>query len=224
LQRHDKPRGDDVCESPSKIRRFLGGEFSGTVSGYEAVYWPQDLLPATLINGRIMTYGYDSNIRHRLGAPASKSTVYDLGYELLVNLEAKRRSAPDRLLIFVAHSLGGIVVKEALRRGEGFRKHHNHLYSIYNATAGLVCFGTPHCGADPRGLVHRVAERVLRVAGFTVNDQLLDSLLPSSERLRELRDEFSRMSREKNWVLYSFQEQYGLKVLNGDKVGSSFTL
>jgi hypothetical protein len=216
-------RGDDICEPPSKIRRFLGGESSRTASGREVVYWPQDILPVTLINARIMTYGYDSNIRHRLGAPASKSTVYDLGYELLLNLEAKRRSAPDRPLIFAAHSLGGIVVKEALRRGEGCRKHHNHLYSIYDATAGLVCFGTPHCGADPRGLIHHVAERVLRVAGFTVNDQLLDSLLPSSERLRELRDEFSRMSREKNWVLYSFQEQYGLKILNGDKVRNSFT-
>lgn len=98
------------------------------------------------------------------------------------------------------------------------------IYTVSTMPLPVSCFGTPHCGADPRGLVHRVAERVLRVAGFTVNDQLLDSLLPSSERLRELRDEFSRMSREKNWVLYSFQEQYGLKVLNGDKVGSSFTL
>jgi hypothetical protein len=170
-----------------------------------------------------MTYGYDSNIRHKFGAPASKNTVYDLGYELLINLEAKRRSAPVRTLIFVAHSLGGIVVKEALRRGEACRNQHKHLYHIYDATAGIVCFGTPHCGADPRGLVHRVAEKILRVAGWTVNGQLLDSLLPSSDRLRELRDEFSRMSREKNWMLYSFQEQYGLKILNGEKVRNRFT-
>jgi hypothetical protein len=169
-------------------------------------------------NARIFTYGYDSNIRHRLGAPANKSTVYDLGYNLLLILEAKRSSHPSRPLIFVAHSLGGIVVKEALRRSEGHWTHHSHLHSIYDATVALICFGTPHSGADPRSVVHRVAETVVRLAGFTVNDQLVNSLLPSSERLKELRNEFSRMSRTKNWMLFSFQEQYGLKILNGDKV------
>jgi hypothetical protein len=208
----------DNSESPSKFRRLLSSDSSKRTAARKAVFWPQDLLPTTLPNARVYTYGYDSNIRHRLGTPANKSTVYDLGHDLLLSLEAKRNCQPSRPLIFVAHSLGGIVVKEALRRSEGYQTHHSHLYSVYDATVAILCFGTPHSGADPRGVVHRVAEAVVRLAGFTVNDQLVNSLLPSSERLRELRDEFSRMSRTKNWMLFSFQEQYGLKVLNGDKV------
>lgn len=110
------------------------------------------------------------------------------------------------------------MVKEALRRSEGYQTYHSHLRSIYDATIALLFFGTPHSGADPLGLVHRIATAAGRLIGFNVNDQLVSSLLPSSERLRELREEFGGISRTKNWMLYSFQEQYGLKVLNGDKV------
>jgi hypothetical protein len=209
---------DDSIERPSKFRRLLGSDSSKKAATCRSVFWPQDLLPTTLPNARIFTYGYDSNIRHRFAAPGNKSTVYDLGNNLLLSLEAKRSSQPSRPLIFVAHSLGGIVVKETLRRSEGHRTHHSHLRSIYDATVALQFFGTPHSGADPLGVVHRVAEKVVRLLGVTVNDQLVNSLLPTSERLRELREEFSKMSHNKNWKLYSFQEQYGLRILNGDKV------
>jgi hypothetical protein len=208
----------DSRERPSKLRSLLGPESSRKAPAHKAIFWPQDLLPTTLPNARVFTYGYDTYIRHRFGAPGNNSTIYDLGQNLLLSIEAKRRTQPSRPLIFIAHSLGGIVVKEALRKSEACRIHHSYLHSIYDATVALICFGTPHSGADPRGVVHRVAEKVIRAAGFTVNKQLVNSLLPSSERLRELRDEFSRMSREKSWMLYSFQEQYGLKILNGDKV------
>jgi hypothetical protein len=151
---------NDNSESPSKLRRLLSSDSSKRTAARRAVFWPQDLLPTTLPNARVYTYGYDSNIRHRLGTPANKSTVYDLGHDLLLSLEAKRNCQPSRPLIFIAHSLGGIVIKEALRRSEGYRTHHSHLYSVYDATVAILCFGT-HSGADPRGVVHRVAEAVV---------------------------------------------------------------
>jgi hypothetical protein len=43
--------------------------------------------------------------------------------------------------------------------------------------------------------------------------------LPTSERLRELRDEFSPMAHQEGWIIYSFQEQYGVSALNNKKVG-----
>ncbi|MCJ1378949.1 hypothetical protein MMC17_002048 [Xylographa soralifera] len=79
-------------------------------------------------------------------------------------------------------------------------------------------FGTPHRGAEPQGLVRNVAETVIRVAGFLPNDTLINSLLPNSERLKELREEFSKMLQNKRWKVYSFQEQYGFPDLNGKKV------
>jgi hypothetical protein len=182
------------------------------------VYWPRDLVLVTLPNARVLAYGYDTNIRHRFEAPVSKSTVYDIGKDLLVSLEVERRSEPSRSLIFVAHSLGGIVVKKTLRRSHGFQMHQSHLHEIYKSTIGVIFFGTPHSGADPRSLIHHIAEKVIQATGFSFNEQIVNTLLPTSERLRELRDEFSPMAHQKEWIIYSFQEQYGVPALNNKKV------
>ena len=167
---------------------------------------------------RVLVYGYDTNVRHSLGAPISRNTVYDIALDFLKSLEAERRSQSARPLVFIAHSLGGIVVKEALRRSHSFECHHNHLRQVYESTAAIMFFGTPHGGADPRGLLQHIAEKVVRAAGLTVNEQIVSTLLPTSERLRELRDEFTPMAWQKNWIIYSFQEQYGVQLLNGKKV------
>lgn len=143
--------------------------------------------------------------------------MYDIASDLLANLEAERRSQPSLPIVFIAHSLGGIVVKETLRRSKGFENHHSHLSQIYKSTAAIIFFGTPHGGADPRGLLGHITERVARAAGFTVNEQIVNTLLPSSERLKELRDEFGPMARQKNWIIYTFQEQYGVQLLGGKK-------
>ena len=43
--------------------------------------------------------------------------------------------------------------------------------------------------------------------------------MPTSERLRELRDEFGLLARRESWIIYSFQEQYGVEALGNKKVG-----
>ncbi len=63
-----------------------------------------------------------------------------------------------------------------------------------------------------------IATKGMKALGFQVDEQMVDALLPSSERLKELRDEFGPMAREKNWIIYSFQEQHGTSALNGRKV------
>jgi hypothetical protein len=133
-----------------------------------------------------------------LGSPINKSAVYDIAGDFLVNLEAIRRSEPARPLLFIAYSLGGIVVKEALRRSRGCENYQGYLHSAFTSTIGVIFFGTPHSGADPRGWVQHTAERAIRAAGFSVNEQIVRTLLPSSDRLRELRDEFGPMARLQN--------------------------
>ena len=183
----------------------------------EKVYWPQHLVPEALPMARVLVYGYDTNVRHSLGPPLNQNTVYDIASDFLQSLEAERRSHPLRPLVFVAHSLGGIVVKEALRRSHGFGSHHNHLRRIYESTVAILFFGTPHGGADPRGLLEHTAEKIVRATGFTVNEQIINTLLPTSERLKELRDEFAPMVRQNKWTIYYFQEQYGVQPLGGKK-------
>jgi len=109
-------------------------------------------------------------------------------------------------------------VREALRKSHSFELHQNHLHQIYESTTAIVFFGTPHGGANPRGLLELIAENVVKVLGGRVNKHIVNTLLPTSERLRELRDWFAPMARENKWIIYSFQEQYGVKLLNDKKV------
>lgn len=172
----------------------------------------------TVPNARVLTYGYDTHIRHWAGQPTSRNTIRDIAWDFLVALEADRRVEPARPLLFVVHSLGGIVVKELLRRSSVCRQGQTYLRSVFESTKGIMFFGTPHGGTDPRGFLQHTTELVIKAVGFQVNQQIVDSLLPSSERLAELRDEFGPLAHEQQWAIHSFQEQLGIKILGGRKV------
>ena len=173
-------------------------------------------MPGTVPRARVLTYGYDTHIRHQwVGPRVNRNTVYDIAWNLLVALESERRAEPSRPVLFVVHSLGGIVVKEALRRSRSCQMGQAHLRGIFESTIGIIFFGTPHAGADPRTLLHHVAEKVAKAAGLSVNEQIVRALLPSSERLQELRDEFGPMAQDRGWIIHSFQEQFDVDALFG---------
>lgn len=186
-----------------------------------SVYWPRDLLPTDVPNSRVLTFGYDTQVKHWAGAPPRYNTVRGIAGDLLVALESERREDPTRPLLFVVHSLGGIVVKEMLRKSDRCHKGQDYLRDVFFSTVGVIFFGTPHGGADPRGVLHHAAENLARAVGFMVNEQILNNLLPSSENLRELRDEFSPLAHDQEWTIHSFQEELGMKSLRGRKVRQS---
>lgn len=185
------------------------------------MYWPELLIPSTLPNARVLTHGYDTHIRHKLGPPPNRNTVYDIAWDFLIALEAERRVEPSRPILFIVHSLGGIVVKEMLRRSSDYYQSQTHLHNIFTSTIGVMFFGTPHSGADPRSFLHRIAERSIKALGFSVDEQIVASLLPSAERLKELRDDFGPKAHQQNWIIHSFQEQIGITLLGGNKVSAS---
>jgi len=176
------------------------------------VYWPADLACQTLPDSRILTYGYDTKIRHWLTGPVSKKTVYDHAWDLLCGLEALRRIPKEaaRPIVFIAHSLGGIVVKEALRRARACESSKPHIHNVLSATSSIVFFGTPHGGADPRNSLHHILSLSAQALGMQANKQIVSTLMPDSERLAELRDEFPVLCQERKWLIYSFQEEYGV--------------
>lgn len=213
-----------IDEQPRKFQKMI--DKAKTIRRTETrnpICWPRDLLPQSISDARTLTYGYDTHIRHRFGAPISHNTVYDIAKDFLVGLDALRQSCPGRPILFIAHSLGGIVVKEMLRQSHVHTSHHIHLRQISNSTVGVIFFGTPHGGSDPRGLFRDVAETLARAFGFRVNEQILEDLLPSSGHLRQLRDEFGPMAHEQQWKVHSFQEEYGIGLLDGRKASNKVT-
>jgi hypothetical protein len=138
-------------------------------------------------------------------------------------LEAKRRSPRERQrpLIFVAHSLGGLVVKEMLKRSNdsGSTPGHRYLHDVFLSTTALLFFGTPHRGADPRAFLHHVLSVSAQGLGVKVNDRIVAALMPQTERRPDAAT-FAATACQQQWIIYSFQEEYGVPGLFGKKVSS----
>jgi hypothetical protein len=78
------------------------------------LFWPEQFLPLDVPTSRIFTWGFESDIEKFFEASDDKNTPTWLGDGLLdVVLDHNwRGNCPDRPTIFVAHSLGGSIVKK----------------------------------------------------------------------------------------------------------------
>ena len=102
-------------------------------------------LPQFIPNARILTYGYDAYVA-RSCSPVSRTRVSDHAKDFLTALAHNRSENPERPLIFVAHSLGGIVCKDALLLSKNSRE--SHLRSVSDSTFAIAFMGTPHSGSS----------------------------------------------------------------------------
>ena len=160
----------------------LTGNREDTWTAKGQVSWPSTLLPSILPKARILTYGYDAYVLRK--SVTSSNRLIDHSTNLLNDLAAERASsdALSRPIIFVAHSLGGLVCKHALLLSRN--KAETHLKSISIYTKGIMFLGTPHSGswmadwakipASALGLVKSTNKSLLKI--LETDDQLLESI------------------------------------------------
>ncbi|KAH8151561.1 uncharacterized protein LAJ45_04182 [Morchella importuna] len=170
-------------------------------AGGAEVMWLRDLLPTEIPNARILAYGYDSDPGKFLGG-ASTSMVHHHAFTLVSELYFFRRREHERRrpIIFVCHSLGGIVVKRALIYSNSCNLSHNvHLRAIKVSTYGVLFLGTPHMGSD-LAKWGKMAEMIFRLvtpkALVDSNSALLKTLESNSETLQNITDNFLGISRD----------------------------
>lgn len=106
-------------------------------------FWPKELLPKLLPNARILLFAYNSSILSN----ASNIPVAGHAQSLLNDIKNKRLEEKEihRPLIFIAHSLGGLLVKQALIEASINERKYG---SLKKSTYGLVFFATPHAGGN----------------------------------------------------------------------------
>ncbi|KAK4158607.1 hypothetical protein QBC43DRAFT_382350 [Cladorrhinum sp. PSN259] len=195
LRKRPVPNSSDVQPPPSKISRIVSShpQQPTGLDKHElepppeprGVYWPYDLVPTILPNSRVLTYGYDTNVRSRFGSSPMN----------------KKSGAPSRPLVFVAHSLGGLISKVALIRASDPGQHapQAHLGNIAQSTVSVLFFGTPHQGADPFNVIHHILKR-LATAIFHYNDSVVQTLLQGGDYLRLIQERFMVIKDESSCI------------------------
>ncbi|RYP81620.1 hypothetical protein DL770_005828 [Monosporascus sp. CRB-9-2] len=145
-------------------------------NGAKCVHWLKDpeMLPAIIPNARIMAYSYES----RWHRNASKTRLELCGEELARNMHNFRTNIPDRPVIFIAHSLGGLVVLHALL----YADRTDELKYLPARTVGFAALGTPFRGTKMQSLAEIVA-RLLAPVGS--HDGIITELKQDAKSLTD---------------------------------------
>ncbi|KAF8519811.1 hypothetical protein BU17DRAFT_89674 [Hysterangium stoloniferum] len=172
----------------------LDGHREASWTANNGSLWLRDFLPQRVPSARILTYGYDA---YTQSAGASSTQTLDGHAESFLARLASFRQISDttkRPIIFIAHSVGGIILKHALMRASQARKGHlvEHRW-IALSTYGILFFGTPHQGTLA---ISNPANELLKLASLSsrTNNVLLKHLISNSEWLQQQLSSYNPIS------------------------------
>ena len=159
----------------------------------DVCYWPFDLLRLDAKNVRILTYGYDSHPSHFCTGPTNRMTISQHAENLLKKTVDIRSGHATRPIIFVAHSLGGILVKDAVVESRKFSQnsHNVRMRQVYEQCRAIFFFGTPHSGATLAEWGLLLSNILGSIPGPDTYKKLLRELSPDSEKLEMVTKDFN---------------------------------
>lgn len=192
----DEELGPHVRQSECPVENMNGAA--------REVFWPRHLLPKVMPTARIMTWGYDVRIDSLLRGTSTASVFHHAGM-LLSDLEMARRDddATGRPIIFIAHSLGGIVVKDAICISQSSPLVGQ---TILSATEGVLFLGTPHKGSQ-MATVARAAFGMSKLFLKSPNIKILRALEEQSDVLERISWGFGQILASGRIRVHSFREE-----------------
>ncbi|KAK4449085.1 hypothetical protein QBC34DRAFT_97915 [Podospora aff. communis PSN243] len=142
--------------------------------------WLRDAVPGDLRWGgvehpiaRIMIYGFSS----RMANSRSVQSLEDLSNSFRDSLLPLSTETNHRPIIFIAHSLGGLIVKQMLISLSKSKDNSDDHLRIFQRASGVLFFGVPHDGIDIASFVMMVGDgpnRSLVESLSRENSQVLD--------------------------------------------------
>ncbi|KAM4060463.1 ankyrin repeats (3 copies) domain-containing protein [Hirsutella rhossiliensis] len=152
--------------------------------------WPTDAngLISDFPAARILLHMYESAwIGHR---KVNQSIINAAG-SLLQGLDSHSpKNTPRRPIVFIGHSMGGLVIAKAVTLMETQREQYPNMLE---AVAGAAFFGAPFRGANA-ALWAGVYCKLGNSMGKDYKPQLLSLMDPQSGELNELRNDFKRLA------------------------------
>lgn len=175
------------------------------------LFWPKEWLPYenSISSARISSFGYNA---HFLASSSSRKTILnisDFAKDLLFQLLFATGNGESPLnigsvpVIFVAHSMGGLIVKKALILG----RNDSNYTDIVNSVSAVLFLSTPHRGSD----LARTLNNLLSACILTFSAQeYIAELRANSQTLLEINDQFRNLVSDIE--LFSFYETRPTKI------------
>ena len=110
--------------------------------------WLRDALPDHLHGARVLIYGYDTKLAESRSYQNLEDVASKFRQSLSVVLSGRISSRP---LIFIAHSLGGLVLKQAMIEMASEDASAAE-FDNFRATFAILFFGVPNQGMDIRSV------------------------------------------------------------------------
>ncbi|RSM04795.1 hypothetical protein CDV31_009886 [Fusarium ambrosium] len=189
---------------------FVHGLFGNRLNTWtkHGVLWPKQILSEDLPKARIFTFGYDADVtKFNLDEEVTKGTMESHAADLcerLAGLRAKTESS-DRPVVFVAHSLGGLVCAQMVVKG-ALGDGTDNTSIIANHTRGMVFLGAPFHGSPAAPWGKAISTMVSII--HDTDSQKVKDLKQKSEKLQILAESFAsalhQRIRDKNEIRVAF--------------------
>ncbi|KAJ4914272.1 alpha/beta-Hydrolases superfamily protein [Raphanus sativus] len=167
-------------------------------AGKLGTFWPSEWLSNDFPQARMFTLKYKTNLTEWSGASLPLQEVSSMILEKLVSA-----GIGDRPVVFVTHSMGGLVVKQILHKAK-----EEKLDKLVNNTAGVIFYSCPHFGSKLADMPWRMG-LVLRPAPS------IGELRSGSPRLVELNDLLRQLHKKGIVEVLSFCETKVTPIVEG---------
>lgn len=192
----------------------------------DGTMWLRHFLPTDLCNARVLTYGYDADTHSPECVSTQTMRRHADGFAKALS---RKREDPRRPIIFIAHDLGGIILKWALVicHNQGLESKCD-LRDILIATHAILFFGTPHFGTDVTLLdaVNRLASVYMETT-----DAVLRNLRSHSSELEDVQSLYVEASAKISSIFFSGEYMtrglnvpYHSAVITGDHNATTIVL
>ncbi|KAM1013248.1 hypothetical protein ACFX15_042480 [Malus domestica] len=167
-------------------------------AGKLGTFWPGEWLSSDFPRARMFTLKYKTNLTQWSGASLPLQEVSSMLLEKLVSA-----GIGNRPVVFVTHSMGGLVVKQILHKARA-----DNIDNLVKNTIGVVFYSCPHFGS-------KLADMPWRMGFVFRPAPTIGELRSGSPRLVELNDFIRQLHKKGMLKVLSFCETKVTPIVEG---------
>ena len=151
--------------------------------GAKSKCWPKTLLVQRFPKAQVFSLSYDASAIKP--ATSGKPDSYALGEKLLHSMKIAGIGQRNRPVVFVCHSLGGLVAKQIVVTGYRHFRQDEKVQNLLNNIRGFFFYATPHSGSKLADLCSNLPRM----------SPLVDHLKLINDGLGRLNSEFEKITK-----------------------------